>query len=203
MTGNEVREILQRNGIILSELAKKIGLSAPALNNRFNAKYFKPEYLAQINEILGKDLFGSSDTTDKGQAILDIRVCAGSGIALDGNENKVLEFVNIPSFKGSWGMVVYGESMYDKYKPGDVVFARLATSAWDIDFGRCYIIITPSDRLLKSIYKSNLGDEYLKLCSYNAKLAPSGEKEYPDRDISKNDILFLYKIIGCLNREQI
>ncbi len=164
---------------------------------------FRPEYLQQINEILGKDLFGLSDTSDKGQKILDIRVCAGQGIGLHGDENKVLEFVNIPSFKGSYGLVVYGESMYDKYKSGDVVFVRPVTSTRDIDFGRCYVVITPSDRLLKAVYQSKLGDEYLKLCSYNAKLNPSGEREYPDRDINKSDILYLYKVIGRLEREEI
>lgn len=203
MTGDEVRDILKKNGINLSALAEKIGISNQSLNSRFNVKYFKPEYLQQMNEVLGRDLFGLSDTPDKGQKILDIRVCAGQGIGLHGDENKVLEFVNIPAFRGSYGLVVYGESMYDKYKSGDVVFVKPVTSSRDIDFGRCYVVITPSDRLLKSIYQSKLGDEYLKLCSYNAKLNPSGEREYPDRDIPKSDILYLYKVIGRLEREQI
>lgn len=203
MTGDEVRDILKKNGINLSALAEKIGISNQSLNSRFNVKYFKPEYLQQMNEVLGRDLFGLSDTPDKGQKILDIRVCAGQGIGLHGDENKVLEFVNIPAFRGSYGLVVYGESMYDKYKSGDVVFVRPVTSSRDIDFGRCYVVITPSDRLLKSIYQSKLGDEYLKLCSYNAKLNPSGEREYPDRDIPKSDILYLYKVIGRLEREEI
>ena len=191
MTGEEVRDILKKNGIGLVELADKLGITNQALNSRFYAKSFRPEYLQQINEILGKDLFGLSDTSDKGQKILDIRVCAGQGIGLHGDENKVLEFVNIPSFKGSYGLVVYGESV------------RPVTSTRDIDFGRCYVVITPSDRLLKAVYQSKLGDEYLKLCSYNAKLNPSGEREYPDRDINKSDILYLYKVIGRLEREEI
>ncbi|PWM24166.1 MAG: hypothetical protein DBX48_08790 [Limosilactobacillus fermentum] len=203
MTGEEVREILKKNGIGLVELADNLGITNQALNSRFYAKVFKPEYLAQINEVLGRDLFGLSDTPEKGQKILDIRVCAGSGIGLDGNENKVLEFVNIPAFKGSYGLVVYGESMYDKYKPGDVVFVNHVTSTRDIDFGRCYVVITPNDRLLKSIYQSKLGDEYLRLCSYNTKLNPAGDREYPDRDINKNDILYLYKVVGRLEREQL
>ena len=131
MTGEEVRDILKKNGIGLVELADKLGITNQALNSRFYAKSFRPEYLQQINEILGKDLFGLSDTSDKGQKILDIRVCAGQGIGLHGDENKVLEFVNIPSFKGSYGLVVYGESMYDKYKSGDVVFVRPVTSTRD------------------------------------------------------------------------
>jgi len=203
MSGDEVREILKKNGIGLVELADKIGITNQALNNRLYAKSFKTEYLEQINEVIGKDIFGISEQTDKGQAILDIRVCAGMGIGLEGNENKVTEYVNIPSFKGCYGLTVYGESMYDRYKPGDVVFVRPITSTNDIDYGRCYVIITTSDRLLKTIYQSRRGDEWLKLCSHNAKLTPSGEREYPDREIHKSEILFLYKVVGKLEREQL
>lgn len=198
-----MREILKKNGIGLVELADKIGITNQALNNRLYAKSFKTEYLEQINDVIGKDIFGLSDQTDKGQAILDIRVCAGMGIGLEGNENKVTEYVNIPSFKGCYGLTVYGESMYDRYKPGDVVFVRPITSTNDIDYGRCYVIITTSDRLLKTIYQSRRGDEWLKLCSHNAKLTPSGEREYPDREIHKSEILFLYKVVGKLEREQL
>lgn len=203
MSGDEVREILKKNGIGLVELADKIGITNQALNNRLYAKSFKTEYLEQINDVIGKDIFGLSDQTDKGQAILDIRVCAGMGIGLEGNENKVTEYVNIPSFKGCYGLTVYGESMYDRYKPGDVVFVKPITSTNDIDYGRCYVIITTSDRLLKTIYQSRRGDEWLKLCSHNAKLTPSGEREYPDREIHKSEILFLYKVVGKLEREQL
>lgn len=198
-----MREILKKNGVVLSELADKLGLSNQALSNRLSVKYFKPEYMEQINEVLGKNLFSQSDTPEKGQKVLDIRVCAGMGIGLEGDENKVVEWVNIPSFRGCLGLTVYGESMYDKYKPGDTVFVRPVLSANDIDYGRCYVVITAYDRILKTIYQSKYGPDYLKLCSYNAKLNPSGEREYPDRDISKADILFLYKVVGKLEREQI
>lgn len=198
-----MREILKKNGVVLSELADKLGLSNQALSNRLSVKYFKPEYMEQINKVLEKDLFGQSDTPEKGQKVLDIRVCAGMGIGLEGDENKVVEWVNIPSFRGCLGLTVYGESMYDKYKPGDTVFVRPVLSANDIDYGRCYVVITAYDRILKTIYQSKYGPDFLKLCSYNAKLNPSGEREYPDRDISKSDILFLYKVVGKLEREQI
>lgn len=203
MTGPEVKEILLKNGIVLSDLANNLGMTPQTLNGRLGVKYFKPEYMTQINEILGRDLFGLNDTPDKGQKILDIRVCAGQGIGLDGDENKVLEFVNIPAFKGSYGLIVYGESMYDKYKPGDAVFVRPVYSTNDIDFGRCYVLITASDRLLKSVYQSKISDKYLRLCSYNTKQTPAGEREFPDREIMKSDILYLYKVIGKLERDQI
>jgi hypothetical protein len=203
MTGNEVKKILLDNGFVLSEIAEKIGITPQSLQARLGVKYFKPEYIQELNGILGRDLFGVSNSLEEGQKILDIRVCAGHGIGLDGNENKVLEIVNIPHFQGCYGLTVYGESMWDKYKPGETVFVRPITSPNDIDYGRCYVVITSNDRLLKSIYQSKYGPDYLKLCSYNAKVNPSGEREYPDREISKEDILFLYKVVGKLEREQL
>ena len=203
MTGEEAREILKRNGVSLVDLSDMLGITNQTLNSRFYAKTFKIEYQVQINDVLNRNIFNVNQPEDKGQAILDIRVCAGMGIGLEGNENKVTEYVNIPSFKGCYGLTVYGESMYDRYKPGDVVFVKQITSTNDIDYGRCYVVITSSDRLLKTIYQSRRGEEWLKLCSYNAKLTPSGEREYPDREIHKSEILFLYKVVGKLEREQL
>lgn len=62
--------------------------------------------------------------TDKDIKILDIRVSAGHGIGFDGDENKILGYVNIPNFSGCYGVTVYGDSMYDKYSSGDIVFVR-------------------------------------------------------------------------------
>ena len=63
-------------------------------------------------------------TTNKDIKILDIRVCAGHGIGFDGNENKVIGYVNIPEFTGCYGITVYGDSMYDMYMSGDTIFVR-------------------------------------------------------------------------------
>lgn len=52
MTGKEVREALLANGIILSDLASSLGISAQTLNSRLNAKYFKSEYMDEIADIL-------------------------------------------------------------------------------------------------------------------------------------------------------
>lgn len=137
---------------------------------------------------------------DEGQPILDIRICAGQGIGLYGSENKVLSWVNIPDFKGCVGLIVYGESMYDKYAPGDAVFVREISDCNYIENGQPYIVITKEDRLLKLVYIEN---EKLSLVSYNTVLNPDGRRTYPDMVISPDDILFLYKVVGKVARNQI
>lgn len=137
------------------------------------------------------------------QPILDIRVCAGSGIGLDGSENKVTEWVSIPKFEGCLGVTVFGDSMYDKFKSGDVVFVRPISGRNDIDFGQCYVVITREDRYIKNLYESERGDDYVSMVSYNIETNPDGRRKYPDRNIKKEEILFLYKVAGKLRRSQL
>lgn len=203
MTGNEAKQILQENGINLSQLAEELNISPQAFSSRLNARIFKQSYQLEINSVLKRDIFDISIDSDLRQPILDIRVCAGNGIGLDGDENKIVEYVTIPALTGCKGLTVYGESMYPQYKPGDVIFVRPVTDKRDIDYGRTFLIITTSDRLLKMIYQSDKGDDYLRLSSYNNETKPDGERLYPDRDIPTESILFIYKVVGVLQREQI
>lgn len=204
MNGQDVKEKLRVEGVNLSDLAAKLGISSQALCNRLTRKYFKPEYLEEINAALGKNLFpvGQENLPDgAGIPIYDVRACAGNGIGLENNE-KVIEFVNIPTFRGCYGLQVYGDSMRGKYNSGDTVFVRPCTgSSIDaIEYGRAYVIITTDDILIKMLYQSRVSN-HVRLCSYNPELTPSGERAYPDRDIHVNDIRKLYKVVGRLEHE--
>lgn len=137
------------------------------------------------------------------QPVLDIRVSAGNGIGLEGDENKIMEWVSIPAFKGCKGIMVFGDSMYDKYKSGDVIFVRPIEGRDDVDFGQCYVVITREDRYIKNLYESTKGDNFVTMVSYNMELNPDGRRKFPDRDIPKADILFLYKVAGKLRRNQL
>ena len=203
MNGNQAKKILQENGINLSELATLLNLSPQAFSSRLNAQVFKKSYQLEINQVLKRAIFDVSTEDEFRQPILDIRVCAGNGIGLEGEENKVLEYVTIPALSGCYGLTVYGESMYPQYKSGDIIFVRPVLDKNDIDFGRTYLIITRSDRLLKMLYQSEKGDGFLRLCSYNIDTKPDGERLYPDRDVDVDNILFIYKVVGSLQRDQI
>ena len=205
MTGDEVREILAANNINLAWLSEQIGISPQGLQSRLNVKNFKSGYLAEITKALGKDIFGNIEVASPSaqQPILDIRVCCGNGIGLEGDENKIVEYVHIPAFNGCTGLSVYGESMCPIYKPGDVIFVRRILDKQDIDYGRAYLVITTEDRLIKNLYQSKLGSEYIRLCASNTELNQVGERLYPDRDIRVDTIKFLYKVVGSLRREQI
>lgn len=206
ISGKEVRYLLKQNSVNLSWLAEKMGISAQALQERLKAQEFKAGYLLEISNVLGKDIFGMQDSDGNSllkQPILDIRVCAGNGIGLEGQENKVEEYVSIPFMQGCIGLTVYGDSMTPKYCAGDVVFVRPIPVIDDIDYGSTYLVITQSDRLLKNIYPSSTSDEYLRLTCINEETNRFGDRLYPDRDIRKDYIIFIYKVVGSLSRTQI
>ena len=141
-------------------------------------------------------------TTNKDIKILDIRVCAGHGIGFDGNENKVIGYVNIPEFTGCYGITVYGDSMYDMYMSGDTIFVREIKDKRNIDNGQPYMIITKEDRLLKMIHIDYERKKTI-LSSYNNIANPDGKRKYPDMEIDIDyDVIHLYKVVGKLARTQ-
>lgn len=169
-------------------------------------------YLNKLREKYGDivDEYISEDTAishieqiNQGQPILDIRVCAGHGIGLEGNENEIVEWVNIPKFDGCYGVTVYGDSMYDRFKSGDIIFVRPIQGRNDFDFGQCYVVITNEDRYIKNIYLSDKGDKYITMTSFNTEVNPDGRRKFPDRDILVDDIKHLYKVAGKLRRDQL
>ena len=207
-SGNEVRYILKQNSVNLAWLAERLGIQPQTLHSRLNAAEFKPAYMLEINNVIGKDLFGLGDTpTELRQAgqqpVLDIRVSAGYGVGLNGDENKVNEYVSIPSMTGCVGVTVYGDSMLPRYRNGDVVFVRPIPEVDEIDYGRAYIIITQNDRFLKCVYPSTHDADNLRLVSANEETNRHGDRLYPDREIKKESVLFLYKVVGSLRREQL
>jgi phage repressor protein C with HTH and peptisase S24 domain len=93
--------------------------------------------------------------------------------------------------------------MSPEYRPGDIVFVRRIIDISDIDYGSAYIVITRSERVLKCIYQSKHDAQQLRLCSLNEDTNKFGDRLFPDREIKKEDVLFIYKVVGMFRREQI
>ena len=203
ITGKEARYILRQHRVNQADLAAKLGISPQSLNSRLNVDEFTYSRQLEINNVLGQQIFDIDAPLTDRQPILDIRVSAGTGIGLEGDENTVTEYVSVPSMNGCVGITVYGDSMTPVYNAGDVIFVRPVPDLDDIDYGRTYLIITRSDRLLKNIYKSNHDATCLRLSSFNETVNRQGDRLYPDRDIPKEIVIYLYKVVGSLRREQI
>jgi phage repressor protein C with HTH and peptisase S24 domain len=209
MSGKEARYILKQNSVNLSWLAEQLNILPQSLQSRLNASEFKVAYQMEINALLGKRIFDvdmpSTIVEVQGRIpVIDMRVSAGFGVSLlDGNEQRINEYVTMEGLNGCVGVYVYGESMLPEYKAGDIVFVRQVIDADSIDYGRPYIIVTRDDRVLKCIYPSKHDAEYLRLTSLNEETTRHVDRLFPDKEIKKDNILFIYKVVGLFRREQI
>lgn len=209
MSGKEARYILKSNNVNIAWLSEQLGITPQSMNSRLNSAVFKKAYQMEINSICERRIFDvqMSDVIVevKGRIpVIDMRVSAGFGVALmEGNENRVTEYVTMEGLNGCVGVYVYGDSMSPEYRPGDIVFVRQITNVQELDYGRPYVIITREERVLKCIYESKHDDDHLRLTSFNDETNRNGDRLFPDRDIRKDSILFVYKVIGMFRREQL
>ena len=209
LSGKEARYILKQNNINLAWLAEQIGIKPQSFQSRLNATTFSVPYQLEINNITGKRIFdidmAPSITETKGRIpVIDMRVSAGFGVELlDGHEDRINEYVTMEGLNGCVGIYVYGDSMNPEYKAGDIVFVRRITDASEIDYGRAYVIVTRDDRVLKCIYQSKHDADCLRLTSFNEETNRHGDRLFPDKEIKKENILFIYKVVGMFRREQI
>lgn len=209
ISGKEARYILKQNNVNLAWLAEQIGIKPQSIQSRLNAAVFGVPYQLEINNITGKRIFdidmAPTITETKGRIpVIDMRVSAGFGVELmDGHEDRISEYVTMDGLNGCVGVYVYGESMSPEYRAGDIVFVRRITDQSEIDYGRAYVIITPSERVLKCIYQSKHDADCLRLTSINEETNRHGDRLFPDKEVQKANILFIYKVVGMFRREQL
>lgn len=204
LTGKEARYILKSNRINLADLAQKLGIMPQSLNSRLNVDEFSVSRQLEINAALGENIFPIDNSMQPDKIpVLDITASAGFGIGQYGEEKKVIEYVSIPSLKGCVGITVYGDSMKPNYNAGDVIFVKPITETNVIEYGHTYLIITHDDRLLKNIYPSKHDATCFRLSSFNDDTNRQGDRLFPDFDIPKESVIYLYKVVGSLRREQI
>lgn len=209
LSGREARYLLKQNNVNLAWLSEQLDIKPQSLQSRLNASEFRTAYQLEINNVTGKRIFdidaASTITETKGRIpVIDMRVSAGFGIELlDGHEQRINEYVTMDGLDGCVGVYVYGDSMTPEYRAGDIVFVRRVLEKTDIDYGRAYVVVTRNDRVLKCIYPSKHDADLLRLTSINEETNRQGDRLHPDKEVPKEDILFIYKVVGVFRREQL
>lgn len=213
ISGKEARYILHQNNINQRWLSKLLGIQPQSLTSRLNASIFKVGYQMEINKVTGRRIFDvdsdvPSVTNDTNRVpILDLRkVDELYTLSLEEiikcEDTQPSEYVTMSGLRGCIGIFVYGNSMSPEYKSGDILFIRQELELDNIAYGRPYFIITKTDRLLKCIYQSSQNDNCLRLTSFNEEVNIYNDRLYPDREIKKEIIKFIYRVEGLFRREQ-
>lgn len=213
MSGKEARYILQQNNINLSWLSELLGIKPQSLQSRLNAATFSPENQLMINKVTGRRIFDIDIDIPDIEAdanripVLDLRTAAGfEYVTLEDTMTlqnpPVSEYVTMSGLKGCVGLYVYGDSMSPEYRAGDIVFVRKEPELDGIDYGRAYMIVTASERVLKCIYKSNHDADLIRLVSINEDVNRHGDRLFPDREVRKDNIIAIYRVEGVFRRER-
>lgn len=213
MSGKEARYILQQNNINLSWLSELLGIKPQSLQSRLNAATFSPENQLMINKVTGRRIFDIDIDIPDIEAdanripVLDLRTAAGfEYVTIEDTMTlqnpPVAEYVTMSGLKGCVGLYVYGDSMSPEYRAGDIVFVRKEPELDGIDYGRAYMIVTASERVLKCIYKSNHDADLIRLVSINEDVNRHGDRLFPDREMRKENIIAVYRVEGVFRRER-
>lgn len=213
MSGKEARYILQQNNVNLSWLSELLGIKPQSLQSRLNAATFSPENQLMINKVTGRRIFDIDIDIPDIEAdanripVLDLRTAAGfEYVTLEDTMTlqnpPVAEYVTMSGLKGCVGLYVYGDSMSPEYRAGDIVFVRKEPELDGIDYGRAYMIVTASERVLKCIYKSNHDADLIRLVSINEDVNRHGDRLFPDREMRKDNIIAVYRVEGVFRRER-
>ncbi len=121
---------------------------------------------------------------------------AGNSISFFGNTQYIEKYYKIPFAKeGDISINVVGNSMYPHIHSGDAVVIREINNwkEWII-YGKCYVIITEEQFLIKIIRKSK-DDPKTHYNIYSANV-----KEYDDFDMPQSDVKQLFLVIGIVGK---
>lgn len=213
LSGKEARYILHQNRINQAWLSEKLGIKPQSLISRLNAAVFKVRYQMEINKVTGRRIFDvDTDIPDvKNDAnripIVDLRQVADTyklsiEEIIKSGDIQPNEYVTMSGLNGCVGIVVYGDDMAPEYKSGDILFIRQESEINNIVYGRPYLIVTKTERLFKCIYQSTQNNDFLRLVSLNEIVNKHNDRLYPDHEIRRDTIQYIYRVEGLFRREQ-
>jgi len=128
--------------------------------------------------------------------LFDIDAAAGLN-TLFANGGDKLGYLSIPNMPKCDGAVrVSGDSMYPLLKSGDLIAYRVVNDIASINYGEIYIVQFENDGdtsiVVKYLKRSELGNEFIKLVSYN--------KEHDPKDIPIDWITAVARVTFTVRR---
>lgn len=135
--------------------------------------------------------------------LYDIDVSAGLSrlFAEDGEKNRAfLGKISIPNMPRCDGAVkVIGDSMYPLLKSGDIIAYKEVCDRRAIQWGEIYILQIEYDSdvaiVVKYVKRSEKGDDWIKLVSYN--------KEHDPKDIELANVKAIARVMVCIRQMSI
>ena len=193
MTGTILKNQLQKYGISLSEIARRLGMSQQSFNQALNAADIKSGLIEKISEALNvpmtyfypSDKIAVSTSVEGIPYYKNVPVSAGQAdlMVVDCNEDAV-GYINITGVTGKCAFPVVGCSMEPVIHAGDIVVVDTVDNWSRLDPDKIYLIFTHDDRMIKHLEIDESNDSILWCVSPN----------YKRFSIDKSDILRIYRV---------
>ena len=150
-------------------------------------------FIEEVREYFVDNAIGEAKGKPTGYYYPEVSASAGFDIATFNNEAMRIP-IYLPEFgKDVIFINVYGDSMYPKYKSGDMIGVK-PTDFQYVVFGHPYVVVFDNgDVNIKYVCKGS-DNEHVKLVSENLRYEP---REYSLRIIKE-----FHSVIGCVNRER-
>lgn len=194
-----------------SEMAELLGMKLRMYSDYETGKYDNSEgdarrekylqTLAKINK--EPERIPTLTKPDKSIPFYDIDISA-SDIEMFNDKPEIPSLqIHIPGFEDcDFAVPVFGHSAYPTYENGVIVICKRIKDIELIAFGEYHLIITPEQRLLKRVLKSEHKDRILAV-SDNQETRNGGKRVYDNFEIAKSKIKQLYLVKGCIKRNQL
>lgn len=114
-----------------------------------------------------------------------------------------LEYIKVPgNERATFAILNRGDAMYKKYNNGDWLPARVVDDYDDLEFGRCYLVVTGQTRVVRRVLPGDSDDIFL-LVAENESMTASGKRKFPDYHVKKESIKGMAMICGGVKLEDI
>ena len=206
MKGEEVKKILEEDGLQLSDVAERLNISPQNFNNWLGVQDIKTGILDKIARAIDKNIYYFIDKQSlivqerdefPKEAIryYDIDASAGSVEMFDHRTGTPFKKIIIPGYSDcDFALNVWGDSMDPVLHTGEIILCKEWKERF-INYGYIYLIITSENhRMIKYIQPG------IDICTINC---VSENSFYQPFEIDRKDILKLYVVKGHINRRSI
>lgn len=142
--GNSIRAAREKLGISQADLARRVGISQPAIQKIEDGRTEQSKYLPQIAVILGLDLQtisqSATQATPASGFVPESRIFASTGEKLpvyasaEGGPGELVVNTDpvdwmpkpapVASVRGAYGLIITGYSMIPEFEPGDTAIVN-------------------------------------------------------------------------------
>jgi phage repressor protein C with HTH and peptisase S24 domain len=207
MTGQEFKKLLTLNDLSQEQAAQVFGVSRQTINTWCKVELLSKEIVDKVNTLLKVKTFSTENSTLKvtpyktiideskevnvGVPVYDLDVTAGTDLEYSSNglPEKIKGYISLPNFKNCVAFImVRGDSMYPKFKAGDLIGVEPVKDLDIIQWGHAYVVVThDNQRMLKYIRKGK---------NESTIILRSEDDKYDDIIIEKRKIIKLYMAKG-------